>query len=385
MNEKLPNFNKNEIKEESLSPAHDKNEKEIKEKYEKSFEIFKNDVENKKIGSHYTNLMFLPSILDNGIYSVLDMEDKLKKESNKEERPYYYKYSNYQEESEAKFGTEVLPNIDRFIKDFGKEFVLNNLESLIFDDEFVSDKYFETFGSSFDTIEKQKYVNRDIFKKDEQKASPRLDYYIKNVLPKYIKADGANYSELSRLNDKMFGHGLISSQTPEATRIHIQNGDGDWGQYNAGIFFEKPHTLLTYPLGPTKMEYSKEGKEEIQGIDLGISSKIKPYRFKAIGLLGKYDKELNHFDFPINIFVDKISKKSMPEVKEDIISLLKKLLGKQRKDSLPVLDENYKLIPLLDSITLKVSIKIDDALNNNDTVLKKGDSLIFELKGEGLK
>lgn len=355
------------------------NKEKIKENYLESFRKFQDDIENKKIGSHYSSLEFLSSILDNGIYSVLDMEDKLKKEKNNEDRPYHYKYSDFQDDSERKFSGELIPNIDKYIDDFGKEFVLNNLESLIFDDDFVSNKYAEAFGNSFDTMKRMQYINRHVFRKESQKKSPRLEYYIKNVLPKYIENNDVNYSKIHKLTDRMFAHGLISTQSPEATRIHIKNGDGNWGEYNSGIFFDEPHALLTYPLGHTQMEYSKDEKQEIQGLDLGISSKIKPYRFKAIGLFGKYDKESNCFEFPIKINADKIPKKSMPEVKEDIINLLKKLLGKQIKDSLPLIDENYKLIPLLDSISLKINITIKYTSSNKDAILKEGDSFDFDL------
>ena len=394
------------MKEFLSSPEFKENEE---TRYEKSFEKLQSDIEDEKVGFHFTNFSNSVQILENGIFSSLD----LKQESEKSNKDRLYTGAQGQVLQETfSMGAKLM--VDRIIK------------------------FSATFGSNWDKDELIEQINElEAFggKKigEYKKESPRFEYFIDNVVPKLVEeAKKYDYLYHEALRDKskstydksfsenlnspkniyaknkhflpiqFFGEGMISTIPPEVTKEIFNKKRSDvFFKNDIGILFDSPDKVRTnYFYEPNKGdngEYEYEtkdgGKSPFDTGDLGVSSKIKPFRFRGMLLLSSlYNKDSNTIN--LNIKLDKHDLEVINQDKESESSseyakeFLKEILKFQKDKMLPIFDKEYNHVPVLDSVMININLKLDTGERhhnsesgklveeNSEKILLKGSELL---------
>jgi len=281
----------------------------IQEEYEKSFVQLQKDIENEKIGSHYTKIQYLSSILEQGIYAPLDIEKAREEWKLMTDMYPNVEDSQFQQSSQSHM-ERLLHIFERRIEESWEEYVLNNLDRII-----------------------RVYYGEEKFDKHE-KFLTRYKYFRKKIIPKYLEEKKKNNSiSLKYIVKKLFGEWLISTIYPHWTKELMQR-KLFWASHihDTTIFFDMPPAIQTYPLGPIHEINDKEWTHwgwSGDLWDLGIASRIKPYRFRAILLNWKHNN--NRFDLSFVVRERDIRPwKTIDDIRTDIETTFKKILWFQK-------------------------------------------------------
>lgn len=333
------------MKEFLLSTPESKEDTKIK--YEKSFEKLQNDIEEEKVGLHYTNFSNINLILKNGIFSLLDLERDLKKDGD----DYVHTASMGQvlQETMNTSSDSLIYNIINFAAKYGPNWSKNQL---------------------IENIDGLQALTTDKTIGEYKKESPRFKYFVDNVIPKLVEESKKHNSNFSKykyfLNRQFFGTGMISTIPPESTKeIFNKKISGMLGRNDIGIFFDSPDEVRTNYFFKSQKEDNGEFKKRddmgpgFEPGDLGVSSKIKPSKFRGLLLrTGVYDKDSNIFN--LNIKLDKhdlyiINRSNDKDINlEYTKTFLKEILKFQQNKLLPVFDKEYNHIPSINSVLINI-------------------------------
>lgn len=356
----------------------------IETRYEKSFEKLQSDIESEKVGLHYTNFSNINLILKNGIFSSLDIEKDLKKDGD----DYVHTGSMGQvlQETMSANSDVMVCNIIELATKYGSNWNKNQL---------------------IENIDELQALTTDKTIGEYKKESPRFKYFIDNVIPKLVEESKKYNSNLPNnyrkykyyLTKQFFGTGMISTIPPESTKeiFNKKISSMFWGN-NIGIFFDSPDEIRTnYFFKPEKEDNgeSKIKKDNYKEIgletgDLGVSSKIKPSKFRGLLLrTGVYNKDSNTFN--LNIKLNKhdlyiINRSNDKDINlEYTKTFLKEILKFQQNNLLPIFDKEYNHVPSINSILINIElvVSITEFKNGLEEEVKR-DTEKISIKGEEL-
>lgn len=352
-----------------------------KEKNIELYEKLKTDIENEKIGQHGCSFSSVRSFLEHGILSPLQLLKKFNKYPHK--YPEYYQ-SNAMYAWETYFCTTIKDLVDKY----GPQYIKEHFDSLPW-----------PVGDGVSEYERNKYKKMAYKTIGElkNKGGPRIKYFLEKIVPPlldyYLKygewengkirkddpsihfwtEDSIKNTKLGQAINIFTAYNLISSTPPQGLKdAFLKRKDASYSG-SMTILFDVPKEILTHHVRSEIYESSP------RDYDLGISSAIKPHRFRAIMLWGEFDESNNSYTFPVSSEVYEKRVKEEDELRSQMLRKLwyshenaiereelylngmkeiikndfMKLKQFCAKKNLPILGTNYNLISDPNSILLK--------------------------------